>query len=209
MKVKVAQLCPTPCDPMTIQSMEFSRPEYWSGYPFPCPGNLPKPGTEPRFPALQVDSLPAEPQRKPLFIFYAYFNDQGQGVIPAYFKWVTQHHWKWEHFLILCHTQFGPKSLFFVPDSWSEGLRRKERFRFIIDFPGGAVIKNPPASVGDTGDVDWSLGWEDPLEEAVATYPSVLAWKIPWIEEPVRLQSTGLQRVEHSLATEHTVMTWI
>ena len=45
--------------------MEFSRPEYWSGLPFPSPGDLPKPGIKPRSPALQVDSLPAEPQGKP------------------------------------------------------------------------------------------------------------------------------------------------
>ena len=51
--------------PWTIQSIEFSRPEYWSGYPFPSPGDLPNPGIKPRCPALQVDSLPAEPQEKP------------------------------------------------------------------------------------------------------------------------------------------------
>ena len=45
--------------------MGFSKPEYWSGWPFPFPGNLPNPGIKPRFPALQVDSLPAEPQGKP------------------------------------------------------------------------------------------------------------------------------------------------
>ena len=46
------------------QSMEFSRPEYWGGQPFPSPGDLPNPGIEPRSPALLVDSLPAEPQGK-------------------------------------------------------------------------------------------------------------------------------------------------
>ena len=51
--------------PWTVQSMEFFRPEYWSGEPFPSPGHLPNPGTEPRSPALQADSLPAEPQGKP------------------------------------------------------------------------------------------------------------------------------------------------
>ena len=51
------QLFATPC---IIQSMEFSRQEYWSGYPFPSPGDLPNPGTEPRSPALQADSLPIE-----------------------------------------------------------------------------------------------------------------------------------------------------
>ena len=48
--------------PQTIQSLEFSRPEYWSGLPFASPRNLPNPGIKPRSPALQVDSLPAEPQ---------------------------------------------------------------------------------------------------------------------------------------------------
>ena len=53
--------------PLTIQSVELSRSEYWSGEPFPSPGDLPNPGIEHRSPALQVDSLPAEPQVKPHF----------------------------------------------------------------------------------------------------------------------------------------------
>ena len=48
-------------------SMGFSRQEYWSGVPFPSPGDLPNTGTEPRSPALQANSLPAEPQGKPSF----------------------------------------------------------------------------------------------------------------------------------------------
>ena len=47
------------------QSMEFSRQEYWSGWPFPSPGDLPNPGIEPGFPALQADALPSEPPGKP------------------------------------------------------------------------------------------------------------------------------------------------
>ena len=43
-----------------------------------------------------------------------------------------------------------------------------------------------------------SLGLEDPLEQEMETHSSVLAWKIPWIEEPDRLQYMGLQRVEHN-----------
>ena len=42
-----------------------------------------------------------------------------------------------------------------------------------------------------------SLGWEDPLEKEMTTYSSTLALKIPWMEEPGRLQSTGSQRVRH------------
>ena len=49
---------------LTIQFMDFFRPEYWSEEPFLSPGNLPNPGIEPRSPALQADSLPAEPQGK-------------------------------------------------------------------------------------------------------------------------------------------------
>ena len=45
--------------------MEFSKPEYWSLYPFPSPGDLPNSGIKPRSRSLQVDSLPAEPQGKP------------------------------------------------------------------------------------------------------------------------------------------------
>ena len=42
-----------------------------------------------------------------------------------------------------------------------------------------------------------SLGQEDPLEKEIAIYSSILAWRIPWTEEPDRLQSVGLQRVRH------------
>ena len=45
-----------------------------------------------------------------------------------------------------------------------------------------------------------SLGWENPLEESMATHSSVLAWRIPWTEEPGGLQSMGWQRVGHDLA---------
>ena len=45
--------------------MRFSRQEYWSGLPFPSPGDLPDPGIRPGYPALQADSLPSEPLGKP------------------------------------------------------------------------------------------------------------------------------------------------
>ena len=47
----------------------------------------------------------------------------------------------------------------------------------------------------------WSLGWEDPLEKVTTTHSSILAWRIPWIEEPGGLQSMGSQRVGHGWAT--------
>ena len=43
-----------------------------------------------------------------------------------------------------------------------------------------------------------SLGWEDPLEKEMATHSSILAWRLPWTEEPRRLQSMELQRVGHN-----------
>ena len=56
------------------------------------------------------------------------------------------------------------------------------------------MVKNPPA-MRET----WvqSLGWEDPLEEGMATHSSILAWRIQWSKEPGGLQSIGLQRAGH------------
>ena len=50
-----------------------------------------------------------------------------------------------------------------------------------------------------------SLGQEDPLEKEMATHSSILAWRIPWTEEPGGLQSTGLQRVGHNRAFTFTL----
>ena len=61
------------------------------------------------------------------------------------------------------------------------------------------MVKDMPAMQQTRG---WSLDWEDPLEEDVATHSSLLAWRIPWTEEPGRLQSTGLQRVGHDWVTD-------
>ena len=69
-------------------------------------------------------------------------------------------------------------------------------------FPGGSVVKNLPAMQEMQKTWVQSLGWEDPLEEEIATRSSTLAWKIPWTEEPGRLQSTGSQRVGHNLVTK-------
>ena len=57
-----------------------------------------------------------------------------------------------------------------------------------MGFPGGASGKEPWVQ---------SLGQEDPLQKAMATHSSVLAWRIPWTEDPGGLQSMGSQRVEY------------
>ena len=61
------------------------------------------------------------------------------------------------------------------------------------------VVKNLPA-MQET----WvrSLCWEDPLEKEMAIHSNILAWEIPWTEEPGELQSTGSQRVRHDLSTK-------
>ena len=61
-----------------------------------------------------------------------------------------------------------------------------------LGFPGGSALKNPPAMQELQV---WSQSWEDPLEEDMATHSSILAWRIPRVEEPGRLWSIGLQRV--------------
>ena len=71
----------------------------------------------------------------------------------------------------------------------------------IWHFPGGSVLKNPPANAGDVKMLVWSLGQEDPLEKEMGTHSSTLAWKIPWTEECGRLQPLGSQRVGHNWTT--------
>ena len=62
------------------------------------------------------------------------------------------------------------------------------------------MVRNPPAKQEMRV---WSLGQEDPLEKEMATHSSILAWEIPWTEEPDRLQSMWLQRVGHKLTTNN------
>ena len=62
-----------------------------------------------------------------------------------------------------------------------------------MEIPGGSVVKNPHAMQETRV---WSLGQEDPLEKEIAMHPSILAWEIPWTEEPGGLQSTGSQELD-------------
>ena len=63
------------------------------------------------------------------------------------------------------------------------------------------VVKNSPASTGDGRDAGSSLSREDPLEEARAIHSSILAWRIPWTEEPGGLQSMGHKESDMTEAT--------
>ena len=61
--------------------------------------------------------------------------------------------------------------------------------------PGGSDGKESASNAGDLGLIP---GWEDPLEKGKATHSRFPAWRIPWTEEPGRMQFTGLQRVGHN-----------
>ena len=66
------------------------------------------------------------------------------------------------------------------------------------------MAQDSKASAYNTGDQVQSLGWEELLEKEMATHSSILAWKIPWMEKPGRLQSMGSQRVGHDWVTSLT-----
>ena len=87
------------------------------------------------------------------------------------------------------------------PTDWTLSVIQCICFNFsqtILSFPGDSVVRNLPANA------ESSLSQEDPLEKEMGTYSSILAWEIPWTEEPVRLQSTGSQRVRHDWSHRHT-----
>ena len=67
-----------------------------------------------------------------------------------------------------------------------------------MGFPSGSVVKSTPTMQGRQEMRVRSLGWKDPLEEGMETHSSILGRKIPWTEEPGRLQSVGSQRVRHN-----------
>ena len=68
----------------------------------------------------------------------------------------------------------------------------------ILGFPAGSEVKASASNAGDLGSIP---GREDPLEKEMVTHSSILAWRIPWMEKPGRLQSMGSQRVGHNWAT--------
>ena len=106
------------------------------------------------------------------------------------------------------------------PEYSLEGLMRKLKLQYFghlmwRGFPGFSDGKESACNAGDLGSMPglgsppwegngnplWFLGYEDPMEKGLATPSSILAWKIPWTEEPGGLQSTDLPRVGHDWAT--------
>ena len=117
--MEVTRSCQTVCDAMDYASMQFSRPEYWSGKPFPCPGDFPNAGIEPRSPALQADSLPTEPPGKP--------KDTGVGSV-CLLQWIfLTEKLNWD--VLFCRQLLYQLS---VRDAWLHSLPqgfREERIR--------------------------------------------------------------------------------
>ena len=182
--------------------MEFSRQEYWSGSPFPPPGDVSDPGIKaaspvsPASPAL-ADSLPLSLLGSPIskhpfskwsicFLFLVHWKFSSQ--MNARFFWM------------LVSFEIIMWVLFFIV------LIRCYYFKWLSQsmwglFGASLVAQRLKHLPGMRETRVWSLGWEDPLEEEMATHSSTLAWRIPWREEPGRLQSMGLQRAGHEWAT--------
>ena len=86
---------------------------------------------------------------------------------------------------------------FAVPPNSVFWLFKSVRFQvFCLASLVALMVKNPPANAGDPGSE--TLGWEDLLEKGMAPHSSILAWRVPWTEEPGVLQSMGSQRVGHN-----------
>ena len=70
-------------------------------------------------------------------------------------------------------------------------------------LPSGSAVKSPPVMQKSEETRVWSLGQEDPLEEEMATHSRILAWIMPWTEEPGGLQSMGVAESDPTEAAEH------
>ena len=194
--------------------MEFSRLEYWSGQPFPSSGDLPKPGIEPRSPALQAESWPVEPQGKPMagphlrnpFIIYGAMSLYA--TVTYFCWWSSFAMWPklpmmglyvscW-HFLYMWERvsahRTRPFWSFLVPSMGNhfsrmaslESIHPSKKLYHGVSrgFPDGSAVKNLPGTQETQETEVWFLGQEDPQEEKVVTHSSILPWEIPWMEEP-------------------------
>ena len=137
-----------------------------SRWPFPSPGDLPHPGIIPRSPALQVESLPSEPRRKP----------------PSKpFTWLSL---KCALNLVLPSTKLLNSSMSGNYLCLLPGIDNCTKMCYLFQ-----------ASLPTM-----RLGWKDPLEKEMAIHTNILAWRIPWTEEPGGLRSTELQRGRYDWA---------
>ena len=154
----VTQSWPTPWTAahQTPLSMRFSRQGYWSGLPFPSPGDLPNPGIEPGSPALQADSLPTKLQGKPVYSSLTNSFGEGNGTPLQY---------------SCLENPMDGGAWWAEVHGVAKSRIRLSDFTFTFHFHA--------------------------LKKEMATYSSVLAWRIPGMGEPGWLPSMGSHRVGH------------
>ena len=155
--------------------MQFSRPEYWRGQPFPTPRALPNSRIKPRSPTLQVDSLQVSHKGSPRTLEWLAYPFSSGSSQPR--------------------NQTGVSCI-------ASGLFNHWAIREVASQVA-RWLKNPPGHAGDVGSITGSA-WEGPLEKEMPTHSSILAWRIPQTEKPDGLQSTGSQRVRCDLGTKQS-----
>ena len=104
------------------------------------------------------------------------------------------------HFSISSHTRIPPQSLLTATP-----LNFRSLNTMLQGFPGYTMVRIHLTVYAIQETRVRSLGQEDPLEQEMATHFSILAWKIPWTEEPLRLQSMASQRVGHDCSNSHKI----
>ena len=97
-----------------------------------------------------------------------------------------------------CHPLSSPSPPVPNPSQNSWGAFKCRYLHCVGASQVAVMVKNPPANTGDIRDMGLSLGWLDPLEEVLATYSNILAWRILWTEEPGRLWFIGSQKIRYN-----------
>ena len=184
--------------------MEFPRQEYWSGLPFPSPGNLSNPRIEPRSPALAWRFFTTEPAGKPNICQYPQLEVIRKMLgVPLFCpdSWVGTPVLSWP----------DPHGVRGQRRAWLQSLQSR-----VLEVHGGSnsklnktyrylqasqmVAQTKSAwNAGDLGSIP-GLG-RSPAKGIATTHSSLLAWRIPWTEEPGGLQSVGSQRIGYDWAT--------